>query len=144
MRTVPGSNNQEGMLDMRVISIRQPWAWLIVHGYKDIENRTWAPKHRGRVLIHAGKTVKDDDFPVQREWVQTCGIQIPADLPTGAIVGEAVVTGVVRSRAGDAPPTSSPWYEGPVGIQLSYPVAYAEPIPSKGQLGIYEYNQEGK
>ena len=29
---------------MRVISIRQPWAWLIVNGYKDVENRTWAPK----------------------------------------------------------------------------------------------------
>ena len=128
----------------RVISIRQPWAWLIVHGYKDIENRTWAPKYRGKVLIHAGKTVKDNDFPVQREWVKTCGIQIPDDLPTGAIVGQAVITGVVRDRPGDSPPDSSPWYEGPVGIQLSYPVAYAEPIPSKGQLGIYEYNQEGR
>jgi len=23
------------------LSIRQPWAWLITHGHKDIENRTW-------------------------------------------------------------------------------------------------------
>ena len=42
---------------MKAISIRQPWAWLIVHGYKDVENRTWATKHRGPILIHAGKTL---------------------------------------------------------------------------------------
>ena len=38
---------------MKALSIRQPWAWLILHGGKDIENRTWATKLRGRVLIHA-------------------------------------------------------------------------------------------
>jgi len=40
---------------MKAISIRQPWAWLIVNGYKDIENRSWPTKFRGRVLIHASK-----------------------------------------------------------------------------------------
>ncbi|WP_245839042.1 ASCH domain-containing protein [Yersinia kristensenii] len=38
---------------MKALSIRQPWAWLIVNGYKDIENRTWNTKCRGPVLIHA-------------------------------------------------------------------------------------------
>ena len=28
---------------MKALSIRQPWAWLIVNGYKDVENRTWGP-----------------------------------------------------------------------------------------------------
>ena len=44
---------------MKVLSIRQPWAWLIVNGYKDVENRTWAA-HRSmigqRFLVHAGKS----------------------------------------------------------------------------------------
>jgi hypothetical protein len=40
---------------MKALSIRQPWAWLIVKGYKDIENRTWATKLRGRVFVHASK-----------------------------------------------------------------------------------------
>jgi hypothetical protein len=133
----------ETMETMKTISIRQPWAWLIVNGYKDVENRTWAPKHRGRVLIHAGKTVKGDDFPAQREWIRASGIQIPEDLPTGAIVGEATITGtltmpewVASVGAGTLP---SPWFEGPVGIQITDAVAYAEPIPAKGQLGIYDY-----
>lgn len=40
---------------MKALSIRQPWAWLIVNGYKSIENRTWNTRIRGTILIHAGK-----------------------------------------------------------------------------------------
>ena len=117
---------------MKTISIQQPWAWLIVNGYKDLENRTWATKYRGRVLIHAPKTVDKTGFQAQREWVQASGIQIPDDLPTGAIVGEATITGTVTA-------SHSPWFEGPVAIELADAVAYAEPIPARGQLGVYEY-----
>jgi len=39
---------------MLAISIRQPWAWLIVHGYKSIENRSWQSQPRGRIWIHTG------------------------------------------------------------------------------------------
>lgn len=38
---------------MKALSIKQPWASLIAHGIKDIENRTWATKHRGTIYIHA-------------------------------------------------------------------------------------------
>ena len=42
---------------MRVLTVRQPWAWAIVHGGKDIENRTrnLAGTYRGPVAIHAGR-----------------------------------------------------------------------------------------
>ena len=40
---------------MKALSIRQPWAWLIVAGYKDVENRTWATDFRGRIYVHAGQ-----------------------------------------------------------------------------------------
>jgi hypothetical protein len=39
------------------LSIRQPWAWLIVHGHKDIENRDWSTPFRGQLLVHAGLTM---------------------------------------------------------------------------------------
>ena len=39
---------------MRAITIRQPWAELIVRGDKDVENRSWRTRHRGPLLIHAG------------------------------------------------------------------------------------------
>lgn len=41
---------------MKTLSIRQPWATLIMLGEKDIEIRTWNAKHRGPLLIHTGKT----------------------------------------------------------------------------------------
>lgn len=42
---------------MRVLTVRQPWAWAIIHGGKDVENRTRniAGDYRGPVAIHAGK-----------------------------------------------------------------------------------------
>lgn len=36
------------LLKLPILSIRQPWAWLIVNGYKDIENRTWPTHFRGK------------------------------------------------------------------------------------------------
>mgnify|MGYP002359850962 FL=1 len=38
---------------MKALSIRQPWAGLIIHGYKDIENRDWPTRYRGPLLVHA-------------------------------------------------------------------------------------------
>mgnify|MGYP000843697978 FL=1 len=38
---------------MKTLSVRQPWASLLVSGLKDIENRTWAPNFRGRIMIYA-------------------------------------------------------------------------------------------
>lgn len=42
---------------MKALTIKQPWASLIVHGIKDIENRTWRTDYRGPLLIHASKTI---------------------------------------------------------------------------------------
>ena len=45
---------------MKAVSIKQPWASLIAHGIKDIENRTWKTNFRGRVYIHvSAKTAGD-------------------------------------------------------------------------------------
>jgi len=34
------------------LSIKQPWASLIIKGIKNIENRKWATKHKW-ILIHS-------------------------------------------------------------------------------------------
>jgi len=120
---------------LETISIQQPWAWLIVSGQgKDVENRTrWNYKHIGRVRIHAGKTIDTDPdrFPRQRKLIEELGIDLPDNLPTGCLVGEATITGVVTE-------SDSPWFEGPVGITLADPIAYTEPIPCRGMLGIFQ------
>ena len=38
---------------MKTISVKQPWAYLICSGIKDIENRKWKTNYRGKVLIHS-------------------------------------------------------------------------------------------
>jgi hypothetical protein len=48
------------MNTIKALSIRQPWAWLIVQGDKDIENRSTT--YRRRVLIHAGKQPDESLF----------------------------------------------------------------------------------
>ena len=128
---------------MKALSIRQPWAWLIVHGYKDVENRTWPlPEDmRGqRIYVHAGVKVEweaDTTYIVDRlkpnmehvaAFMDTWG---RCRMPTGAIVGEATV---VR----EARPEESHWYEGPHGFLLRDAVVYDKPIPWRGQLRFFE------
>ena len=42
---------------MQVLTIKQPWATLIMQGYKRFEFRSWQTKYRGDLLIHAGKGI---------------------------------------------------------------------------------------
>ena len=123
---------------VKIISVRQPWAWLIVAGYKDIENRTWRTSYRGRLMIHASLATEPEDFPMQRQWIETCGIVIPEDLPRGAIVGSATLSHVDCGDGyqGDGLACSSPWFEGPYGFHMADAVEFAEPIQCRGQLGI--------
>ena len=125
---------------VKIISVRQPWAWLIVAGYKDIENRKWRTSYRGPLLIHASQAMEENDFPVQREWIETCGLVIPEDLPRGAIVGSATLSHVDCGDGyqGDGLACSSPWFEGPYGFHMADAVEFAEPIQCRGQLGIRE------
>ena len=119
---------------MRALSIRQPWAWLVVNGYKDIENRTWRTNFRGRIYVHAGRRVVSDDYPEQREFIARAGIVIPAKLARGAIVGEVTITGCFSA-------SDSPWFCGPYGFTLEDPVAYKAPIPCRGQLGFFQVDE---
>ena len=114
---------------MKALSIMQPWAWLIVNGHKDIENRDWKPwnpglKYRGPVLIHAGK--KHDGDP---EFWDHDPIEPPAALDYGGIVGEAEIVDVVTA-------SDSPWFCGPYGLVIRN--ARALPFqPCRGQLGFF-------
>jgi hypothetical protein len=107
------------------LSIRQPWAWLIVNGWKDIENRDWPTPFRGRVLIHTGK--KHDGDPAQWDWPH---IPQPPSFDYGGIVGEAEIVDCIRHSA-------SEWFVGEYGFVLRN----AKPLPFqpyRGKLGFFE------
>ena len=135
---------------MKTLSVRQPWAWLIVNGYKNIENRTWYTKHRGRVLIHAGLKMDYSAFegdPAYRRllpWIRhLIGFEgndawEQGFTPTmlGAIVGEAHIDDV-------RPASWSPWYTpGNLAFQLSNAVAYEKPLSYRGRLGLFDVPRE--
>ena len=116
---------------MKAISVRQPWAWLIVGGHKNIENRSRNTKFRGRVLIHASQTMTDNDILSALDICEEQGVQLPDEVATGAIVGMATIVDVVTQ-------STSPWFAGEYGYVLSSPVALP-PIQCKGALGFWNF-----
>ena len=131
---------------MKALSIMQPWAWLIVNGHKDVENRTWKPwnpdlKFRGRFLVHAGKKIDGgkrdyDDF--REHILDRHGVNLPhiGDLQLGGIVGMAEIVDCVKAH-------DSRWFFGEYGFVISR--ARTLPfMPYKGQLGFFDvqYNKE--
>lgn len=122
---------------MKAISIRQPWASLIIAGIKDLENRTWATSHRGPILIHAAAKMTAHEyrdafaFISQRLGETAARRIIPArfNLPMGGIIGSANITAVVTA-------SKSKWFTGPVAWVMTdvQPVPF---LPCKGALGIF-------
>lgn len=80
---------------MKALSIKQPWASLIAHGVKDIENRTWKVNFRGKIFIHAsaksaGK-MKDLLTEEQYTFLKENGWKPGTEKPLSAIIGEVEI-----------------------------------------------------
>lgn len=112
------------------LSIRQPYAWLIVQGIKPVENRTWRTNFRGRVLIHAGVTFAKRDFADCLEVYGDQGFPRTREEMVGGIVGEAVIVDCVKAHP-------SPFFIGPHAFVLEQPKAYQKLIPYGGKLGFF-------
>lgn len=128
-------------IPLKALSIMQPWAWLIVNGHKDIENRDWATKFRGPVAIHAGKKMDGDaladitaevnpasgkDWPSRPEFSLVGGDK-------GGIVGIAEIHDCVSE-------SKSEWFVGKYGfvIKNASPVGF---IPVRGALGFFDWRK---
>lgn len=74
---------------MKVLTIKQPWASLIMLGYKKYEFRSWKTKYRGTILIHAGKSVN-------KEAVKRLKKYLPEDLPKGKILGKVDIVDCIK------------------------------------------------
>lgn len=112
------------------LSIQQPWAWLIVHGYKDVENRTWGTLLRGRIFVHAGLKVDKGAYP----WIRARFPEVPLpphyELPVGGLVGAVEITG-----CSDRSP--SPWHAlGQHAFALAAPWVLPF-VRMKGRLGFF-------
>lgn len=135
---------------MKVLSVQQPWASLIVAGIKKVENRTWQPKQMpGRILIHASKKTSlraMNSEPI--EWVQEIFnhqiygnlVDFP-DMPDGAIIGYVTVESIDKDTA------NSVWAAGENNDtnlfywHLTDAYIFDSPITGvKGKLHLWEYD----
>ena len=119
---------------MKALSIRQPWAWLIIQGYKDVENRTWRSDFRGSFFIHAGYIFDEGGY---RYVVRELGLALPRteEFERGGIVGKAEVIDCVTFH-------KSPWFIGPYGFVLKN--AQALPFMAmQGKPGFFDVNVPG-
>lgn len=142
----PNDNGQSpfaasGCYPAVAISVRQPWAWLILHAGKDIENRTWPTRFRGRVAIHASKGMTRQEYEDAMNWI-VLNARLALDfrepkmeeLQRGGIVGEVNIVDCVTA-------SKSPWFVGEYGFVLrdARPLPF---LPCKGSLGFFKPDNE--
>jgi hypothetical protein len=115
---------------MKCISIRQPFASLIVAGIKDIENRSWITPYRGKVLVHAAQKVDKKGMELAKQMLGAGFVKAIYDY-TGGIIGEVEIIDCVKHSDSD-------WFEkGFYGFVLRN--AKVLPFyPCRGRLGIFE------
>lgn len=122
------------------LSVRQPWAWAIIHGGKDIENRgrgAWSSRMVGRrIAIHASRGMTRDEYDSSR-FIRGISGKCPAaaDLVRGGIIGAVTLTAIVCEH-------DSPWFFGPRGLVLT-DAEPVDPIPATGQLGYFRWQRSG-
>jgi hypothetical protein len=138
-----------GVKAMKAITVKQPWAWLICNGIKDIENRSWPlpAKYLGkRILIHAGAKPWTENFYKVCTKAHVDEILNKTNLHyfydgakvTSAIIGSVKIVDCVQNHP-------SIWaIDGQYHWVLAKPVLFDKPIPAKGRLGFWEYVQQCK
>ena len=114
------------------ISIRQPWAWAILHAGKDVENRTWPLSKRYMnkpILLHVGKRIEREDVI----HLLHLGFSVPENLETGGIVGLIVFSGYgYDSNSQWAAMDQCNWR---IDTQRTKPLPF---FPCPGRLGFFE------
>jgi ASCH domain len=133
---------------MKCLSLKQPYAELLVSGKKTIEVRKWNTKFRGQFLVHASKNINED--ACKRLKIDQ------AKLVTGAIVGEANLYNVISYWTKNSflkdknKHFASSNYDKPkYGFLVNQAKRFDIPIPIRGKLGFFNveldgFNLEGK
>lgn len=125
---------------MKALTVKEPWASLIINGYKEYEFRSWKTNYRGRILIHAGLTLEEDASKNFKDYNLNYG--------KGEIIGEATLTDciLVTDKLEDDLYKLNPLvyakskHSRVYAWKLEDIKVYNRRIPSKGRLGLWNYN----
>lgn len=125
---------------MKVLTIKEPWASLIISGYKEYEFRSWKTNYRGKILIHSGLSLERDNALKFKDYNLNYG--------RGEIIGEAILTDCipVTKEFEDDLYKINPLVYGKsehtrvYAWKLENIVMYEKRIPCKGRLGLWNYD----
>lgn len=128
---------------MKVLTIREPWASLIINGYKKYEFRSWKTNYRGKILIHAGLGIDEDVLNRFKDY--------NIEFSKGAIIGEADLVDciLVDEEFSDNLRKINPMvyaksnYTEIYAWKLDNVKKYDKPINVKGKLGLWNYDMDG-
>ena len=126
---------------MKVLTIKEPWASLIINGYKTYEFRTWKTNYRGKILIHAGKTIEKEQTNKFKDY--------NLKYSCGEIIGEAGLVDCIKvtEEFDKYLKQINPIIYGNSGHVENYAwkleniKKYDKKIKAKGQLGLWNYER---
>ena len=121
---------------MRALTIKQPWAELIMLGVKDVENRSVGCNYRGKIAVHVskqrapGSDIDHDLLEDAKIWQAYKSIK-----NAGQVIGTVVLVDCVRDSGSEwAIPGRWHWV-------LASPRRYRNPIDARGMLGLWEWTR---
>lgn len=115
------------------LSLRQPWAFLVVNGFKDVENRSWRSDFRGTIYVHASAAMSRKEYAAClrgvneiRPWLIMPAFHL---LERGGIIGTVDIVDCVDAH-------HSRWFTGPHAFVLANAreTGFAK---CKGALGFF-------
>lgn len=125
---------------MKVLTIKQPWATLIMQRDKRFEFRSWNTNYRGELLIHAGKGI-------DKEAVIKLKKYLPEDLPKGKILGKVKIVDCIKCderfkkmcQLENKDIYAKSTFDESFAWQIDNVKILKEPIEINGQLGLWNY-----
>lgn len=143
--TAAASESRDERAPMKAITIRNPYAWAVATGRKDVENRTRPVSHRGDIAIHAGAAWFPDaewDRRIIAAWWgegRPGGRLDVATFPAGWFRVVLAVADLYDCHVPEPGCCTSEWAEPGAGAHLLLRNVrrLAEPVPARGALGLW-------
>jgi len=134
---------------MKVLSLHQPYASLVVHGFKKFETRSWFTRYRGHLLIHSTKSKELLHALDESPTIQRITRENEIQYPRGVILGSVTLSKCLLFSAQlchqvmkdyPAEVVLGIWATGRFMWALKDPEVWEKPIPARGHQRIWNWD----